>query len=238
MFSTFANPQRFMALSGALLPWITAAALVLAAIGLPWALVFAPGDYQQGDTARIMFVHVPSAWVSMAAYMTMAIGSLIYLVWGHAVADVAAKAAAPVGAGFTAACLATGSLWGQPMWGTWWVWDARLTSVLVLFFLYLGYMALRAAIEDPVKGAKAAAILCLVGTVNIPIIRFSVDWWNTLHQPAAVFRADGPTIHESLLWPLGIMGFAAMFAFGALLLAGMRVEVLQRRARTLEDRLA
>ncbi len=124
------------------------------------------------------------------------------------------------------------------MWGTWWVWDARLTSVLVLFFLYLGYMALRAAIEDPVKGAKAAAILCLVGTVNIPIIRFSVDWWNTLHQPAAVFRADGPTIHESLLWPLGIMGFAAMFAFGALLLAGMRVEVLQRRARTLEDRLA
>jgi heme exporter protein C len=237
MFSFFANPQRFMALSGALLPWLTGLAVALFAVGLPWALIFAPPDYQQGDSARIMFVHVPSAWLASLVYVIMAVASVVSLVWRHALADVAAKAAAPLGAVFTAGALITGSLWGEPTWGTWWVWDARLTSVLVLFFLYLGYMALWAAIEDEQKAARAAAILCLVGAINIPIINRSVEWWNTLHQPASIFRAGGPSMHESLLYPLLVNALAFSVAFAALHLAAMRVEILKRRAASLEARL-
>jgi heme exporter protein C len=238
MISAFANPQKFLALSGWLLPLCAAIAVALLLVGVPWSLVYAPADYQQGETARIMFIHVPSAWVAMGAYMAMAIASVTYLVWGHMVADVAARAAAPVGAAFTALCLATGSIWGRPTWGTWWEWDGRLTSVLVLFFLYLGYLALRSAMDDPVRGAKAGAILCLVGTVNIPIIRFSVEWWNTLHQPASIIREGGPSIDPSMLWPLLIMGSAFMFLFGALMLAGMKAEIWKRRAQVMEARLA
>lgn len=238
MISTFANPQRFLGLSRVLTPLFWTLGLLALAAGVPWSLGFAPADYQQGETARIMFIHVPSAWIAVGAYMTMAVGSLVYLVWGHAVADVSAKAAAPIGAAFTALCLATGSIWGRPTWGTWWEWDGRLTSVLVLFFLYLGYLALRAAIEDPVKGAKAASILCLVGTINIPIIRFSVEWWNTLHQPASIIREGGPSIHPELLQPLLVMGVAFLLVFAAMLMTAMRAEIMTRRAQALEARIA
>ena len=238
MFSALANPQRFLGLSAWLMPLCAACAIVLLLAGVPWSLVFAPADYQQGETARIMFIHVPSAWVAMGAYVSMALASVAYLVWGHQIADVAARAAAPVGAAFTGLCLATGSIWGRPTWGTWWEWDGRLTSVLVLFFLYLGYMALRSAMDDEPKAAKAAAIACLVGTINIPVIRFSVEWWNTLHQPASIIRPGGPSIDPSMLWPLLIMGLAHLFIFGALMLGGMRALIWQRRARMLEARLA
>jgi len=238
MITALANPQRFMALSRSLLPWLAGLAVALFAIGLPWSLFIAPPDYQQGDAARIMFVHVPAAWMSMAVYMTMAAAAISFLVWGHVVADVAVKTAAPLGAAFTAIALITGSLWGQPMWGTWWVWDARLTSVLVLFFLYLGAMALRGAMDDETKAGKACAILVLVGVINIPIIKFSVDWWNTLHQPASVFRAGGPAIDPSLLWPLLVMALAFTIAFAAMLVVGMRGEILRRRVIALEMRRA
>jgi heme exporter protein C len=236
MISSFANPHKFLGLTNWLLPLLSVAALVACVIGVPWSLVFAPGDYQQGETARIMFIHVPAAWIAVGAYTTMAIGSVSFLVWGHALGDIAAKAAAPIGAAFTAMCLATGSIWGRPTWGTWWEWDGRLTSVLVLLFLYLGYMALRSAMEDQTKGAKAAAILCLVGTINIPIIRFSVEWWNTLHQKASIIRKGGPSLDPSMLHPLLVMGVAFLLIFAALTVAAMRAEIWQRRATVLEAR--
>lgn len=241
MISRFANPQRFLSLTNWLLPLFSVLAVVVSAIGVVWSLGFAPADYQQGETARIMYIHVPSAWIAVGAYSGMAIGSLSYLVWGHALGDIAAKAMAPIGAAFTALCLATGSIWGRPTWGTWWEWDGRLTSVLVLFFLYLGYMALRNALEEPgqdnAKAAKAAAILCLVGTINIPIIRFSVEWWNTLHQKASIIRAGGPSLDPSLLHPLLVMGVAFLFIFAALSLAAMRAELWARTADALAARM-
>jgi heme exporter protein C len=236
MISSFANPHKFLGLSNWLLPVLCGLALIACAIGVPWSLLFSPGDYQQGETARIMYIHVPAAWIAVGAYVSMAIGSISFLVWGHALGDIAAKAAAPIGAAFTAMCLATGSIWGRPTWGTWWEWDGRLTSVLVLLFLYLGYMALRSAMEDQTKGAKAAAILCLVGTINIPIIRFSVEWWNTLHQKASIIRAGGPSLDPSMLHPLLVMGVAFLLIFAALTIAGMRAEIWQRRASVLEAR--
>ena len=180
-------------------------------VGL-WLSFTAPPDYQQGETVKIMYLHVPAAWMATFIYGVMALAALGTLVWRHPLADAAQKAAAPLGAGFTFICLATGSLWGKPMWGTYWVWDARLTSVLVLFILYLGLIALWRAIEDPGRAARAAAILTLVGCVDLPIIKFSVDWWNTLHQPASVFRLGGPTIAPSLLWPLIVMSLAFTLA--------------------------
>jgi heme exporter protein C len=236
MITAFANPHKFLSLSNWLLPVLIVAACIACAIGVPWSLLYAPADYQQGETARIMFIHVPSAWIAVGAYISMAIGSISFLVWGHALGDIAAKACAPIGAAFTALCLATGSIWGRPTWGTWWEWDGRLTSVLVLFFLYLGYMALRSAMDDDTKGAKAAAILCLVGTINIPIIRFSVEWWNTLHQKASIIREGGPSLDPSMLQPLLVMGVAFLLIFAALTLAAMRAEIWQRRANVLEAR--
>jgi heme exporter protein C len=230
----FANPTRFTRLAERIQPWAEGLAGVLLVVGLYLALVEAPADYQQGDTVRIMFVHVPSAWMAMFCYSFLAVASAIALIWKHPLADLAAKASAPIGAGFTFLALVTGSLWGKPMWGTWWVWDARLTSVLILFFLYLGYMALWQAIEDGQKAAKAAAVLALVGAVNVPIIKFSVDWWNTLHQPASVLRMDGPAIHPSMLWPLLIMALAFKAYFVALLLVRMRMELNLRRIRALQ----
>src|ERR1700745_652425 len=186
MLSYLANPTRFMRISGAVLPWLGGATLVALVAGLCWSLVLAPPDYQQGESVRIMFIHVPAAWMALSVYLLMAVASAVALVWRHPLAEIAAQAAAPVGAGFTLVCLATGSLWGRPMWGAWWVWDARLTSVLVLFFLYLGYIALVNAFDGPGRGARAGSVLALVGGVNLPIVKFSVDWWNTLHQPASV----------------------------------------------------
>jgi heme exporter protein C len=227
-----ANPSAFMRLSGKLLPWLITATLVLFVYGL--VLSFrAPPDYQQGETVRIMFIHVPAAWLGMACYTLIAISSAGYLIWRHPLADVSAKAAAPIGATFTLLALVTGSLWGKPMWGTYWVWDARLTSVLILFFLYLGLIALRQAIDDPGRAGRAAAILSLIGAVNIPIIKFSVNWWNTLHQPASVMRADGPTIHPALLVPLLVMAIAFTVLFVVLHMKAMRAEILRRRCEAM-----
>jgi heme exporter protein C len=223
-----ANPTRFLALAGALLPWLAALSAILLAAGLYMSFT-APEDYQQGSTVRIMFIHVPFAWLSMMGWGVMALAALGTLIWRHPLADVAAKAAAPIGACFTLLALVTGSLWGKPMWGTYWVWDARLTSVFVLFLMYLGVIALTRAIEDASQSARAAAILILVGAVNLPIIKFSVNWWNTLHQPAAVFRMGGPTIHPSLLWPLAIMALGFTCLFFTLHIAAMRNEIWSRR---------
>jgi heme exporter protein C len=181
-----------------------------------------------------MYLHVPAAWLAMLIYLVMTSAALGTLVWRHPLADAAQKAGAMLGAGFTFLCLGTGSLWGKPMWGTWWVWDARLTSVLVLFLIYLGLVALWRTVEDPGKAARAAAIFTLVGAVNIPIIKFSVDWWSTLHQPASVLRLGGPTIHSSILIPLLLMALAFFLLFATLHLAAMRNEILRRRVRTLQ----
>src|SRR5690348_16573922 len=226
----FANPARFMRLSAALLPWCAGATVLLLAVGLYLALFVAPPDYQQGESVRIMFIHVPAAWMASFVYVVIALASAVALIWRHPLADVAAQEAAPIGAAFTFICLVTGSLWGKPMWGTWWVWDARLTSVLILFFFYLGYLALVNAFDDPTRGARAGAILALVGAVNLPVIKFSVDWWNTLHQPASVIRLGGPTIDVSILVPLVVMAVAFTLFFVAVLLIRMRAAIIQRKA--------
>jgi heme exporter protein C len=228
-----ANPSRFLALVERTLPWLTVITALALALGLYQALFIAPEDYQQGATVKIMFLHVPSAWLAMFCWALMSVAALGTLVWRHPLADVAGKTAAPIGAAFTLLCLVTGSLWGRPMWGAYWVWDARLTSVLILFLMYLGVIALWRTVEDPSRAARAAAILTLVGAINLPIIKFSVDWWNTLHQPASVFRIGGPTIHPSILAPLAVMAIAFVLLFVTLHLAAMRNEILRRRVRTL-----
>lgn len=228
-----ANPANFMRLSGRLLPWLAAATGLCLGIGLYLALLVAPADYQQGETVRIMFIHVPAAWVASLCYVVMTGAALGTLVWRHPLADAAGKAAAPLGAVFTFICLVTGSLWGKPMWGTYWVWDARLTSVLVLFLIYLGLIGLQQAIDEPGRAARAAAILTLVGTVNIPIVKFSVDWWNTLHQPASVFRRGGPTLDPSMLGPLLVMAVGTTLLFTTMHVYAIRTEILRRRVRRL-----
>jgi len=223
------NPTRFMALTDRVLPWLGAAAAVLLGVGLFAAFFLVPPDYQQGETVRIMYIHVPAAWLGMFAYIVMTSASLGVLVWRHPLADAAQKTAAPLGAVFTFVCLVTGSLWGKPMWGTYWVWDARLTSYLVLFLLYLGIIAIRQTMDDTPRGARVAAIMTLVGLIDIPIIKFSVDWWNTLHQPASVFRAGGSTISGSMLWPLLVMAIGASALFLTLHFMALRNEILRRR---------
>jgi heme exporter protein C len=231
---SLANPTRFLGLVGRIVPWLTAATLILLGIGLYLSLFVAPPDYQQGETVKIMFINVPSAWLAMFGYMLIAASALGTLIWRHPLADVAAKTAAPIGATFTFIALVTGSLWGKPMWGTYWVWDARLTSVLVLFLLYLGLIALWNAIEEPGRAGRAAAILALVGAVNVPIIHYSVVWWNTLHQPASVFRLGGPSIDPALLTPLLVMAVAFTLLFVLLHLIAMRAEILRRRVEALQ----
>jgi heme exporter protein C len=227
-FSDLANPTRFLALAARILPWMAGLTVLLFAIGIYLSFTTA-GDYQQGNTVRIMYVHVPAAWLAMMCYTVMAISAIGTLVWRHPLADVSHKAATPIGAAFTLIALATGSLWGKPMWGTWWVWDARLTSVFVLFLMYLGLMALNRALDDPSRAARVSAVLILVGFVNIPIIKFSVDWWNTLHQPASVVRLDGPTIDAEFLLPLLVMAAAFTILFFTLHVAAMRNEIWRRR---------
>ena len=223
-----AAPKFFYPFAGRLLPWLGWLAAGLLLLGAGWGLAVAPADYQQGDSYRIMFIHVPAAWLSMLTYMVMAGGAFVFLVWRIKLADMLAKTCAPLGAAFTALTLVTGSLWGKPMWGTWWAWDARLTSELVLLFLYLGLIALRGAIDEPQRAGRATALLALVGVVNIPIIHFSVEWWNTLHQPASLTRMAGPAIDPAMLTPLLLMiaGFTVYFV--AVLLQRMRCEILQR----------
>jgi heme exporter protein C len=229
----FANPLRYQRIADAVLPWAGGLAVGLSVVGLYLALVSAPPDYQQGEAYRIMYVHVPAAWMALMVYAMMAVMSVIGLVWRHPLAEVAARAAAPIGAAFTAIALLTGSLWGKPMWGTFWVWDGRLTSVLILLFLYLGYIALHDAFDEPARGARAASILCLVGSVNLPIIKFSVDWWHTLHQPSSILRLDGPAIHPSMLWPLLVMALAFLCYFVAVHILRTRAALAERRIRSL-----
>jgi len=234
----FANPTRFLAIARPLKPWLAALGAVCLGVGLWQSLAVAPPDYQQGESVRIMYVHVPAAWMAMFCYVVMAVAAASALLFKHPFADLAARATAPVGAAFTLLALVTGSLWGKPMWGAWWVWDARLTSVLVLFFLYLGYIALANAFDDPQRGNRAAGVLALVGAVNVPIIKFSVDWWNTLHQPASVIRLDGPTIHPDMLWPLLLMAVAYKLYFLYVLIVRIEGEVFATRLRGLERRRA
>ena len=235
--TALANPTRFLALVRILLWPLVLATLLVFTIGL-WMSFTVPDDYQQGRTVRIMFVHVPSVWMAMGAYMVMVSGALGVLVWRHPLADVAARAAAPLGAAFTALGLATGSIWGKPMWGTWWVWDARLTSFLILLIIYLGLITLWSAIEEPARSARLAAIAILVGAINIPIIKFSVDWFTTLHQPASVTRMGGPALAPEFLYPLLTMGLAFLLLFMTLHLAAMRNEILRRQIRTLQRKAA
>ncbi len=229
----FANPGRFLRLGGRAQPWLNAAGLALTLAGLGWGLFLSPADWQQGDTVRIMYIHVPSAWLASAGYASLAACSFVSLIWRHPLADLAAVEIGPVGAGITALCLATGSLWGKPMWGAWWVWDARLTSVLVLFFLYLGHIALVRAFDDPQRGARAGAILALVGVINLPIIKFSVQWWNTLHQGASISLTGAPTMDSRMLWPLAVSTLGFTLGFAAIVCARLRAAVMERRVRGL-----
>jgi heme exporter protein C len=233
-----ANPARFSRLADAVLPWCAGLTVALLALGLYLGLVASPPDYQQGETVRIMYVHVPAAWMALFVYTLVALASAVALIWRHALADVIALAASPVGAAFTLVALASGSLWGKPMWGTWWVWDARLTSMLVLFFLYLGHIALAHAFDDRARGARAAAILALVGFVNVPIIKFSVDWWSTLHQPASISRFDAPAVDPRFLAPLFCMALAFMGYFVFVLLVRVKADLAAARLRAMLDREA
>jgi heme exporter protein C len=233
---TFANPAKFLRVARMILPFAWSAAVAFFAVGLYWGLVVAPPDYQQGETVRIMYVHVPAAWMALLIYSVMAALSASAYVFRHPLADAAAKAAAPIGACFCFLALATGSIWGKPMWGAWWVWDGRLTSMFVLFLLYLGYMAVWQAIEEPWRAAAIARVVALVGFINVPIVKFSVEWWWSMHQGASVFRTDGSTIDAAIRYPLYAMGLAYLFLFVALHLTAIRSEIAERRLR--QTRLA
>lgn len=211
-FSYFSNPLRFIKLCKKLFPFLLTLMVITLGTGLYYALFASPPDYQQKDSVRIMYVHVPAAWLSLMIYFMMAICAFIALVWKHILADLIAKSIAPAGLMFTTICLITGSIWGKPMWGTWWAWDARITSVLILFFLYLGYIALSKAYTHPTQGMKAANLLAIFGSLNLPIIKFSVEWWNSVHQPASIMKLSGPSIHSSMLLPLFLM-FAGFFCY-------------------------
>lgn len=231
-FHKLGSAPYFYPLAGRLLPWCWSITLVLLLAGSVWGLAFAPMDYLQGESYRIIFVHVPSAWLSMMAYGVMATAGLVFLVWKIKLADMLNQACAPIGASFTLLALVTGSLWGKPMWGTWWEWDARMTSELILLFLYIGIIALRSAIEESTRAGRAAALLSVVGVINLPIIHYSVQWWNTLHQPASVSKIGAPSIHTSMLLPLLIMvaGFTLLFA--SVVLVRMQCEILQREKQS------
>jgi heme exporter protein C len=232
----FANPGRFLRLANRIQPWLKALTVLGFVAGLYLALWGSPPDYQQGETVRIMYVHVPAAWIALFTYLALGLASASALIWRHPLADVAAEALSPVGAAFTLIALITGSLWGKPMWGTYWVWDARLTSFLLLFFLYLGHMALLGAFDDRARGQRSAAVLAIVGLINLPVIKFSVDWWNTLHQPASIVRMGGISIDPSMLWPLFIM--AGTFHLFMLTAVIERMRTLLLEARLRNQRLA
>ena len=239
MFSWFANPHRFLMLSSWLAPLFYAAAALLIAWGFWQGLWMVPkDDYQGGDIMRVMFIHVPAAWLAMASYLGMAVMSFVWFIWRHEVADIAAKAIAPLGATWTALCLVTGAIWGKPTWGTWWQWDdARMMSVLFMFFLFLGYMALRAAMDTRQKAARAGAILAMVGALNVPLIKFSVDLFTSLHQDASVITPEGPKMAAVYLWPLLISSLGHSLLFAALVMTLMRAEIWTRRAAQIRARL-
>lgn len=232
-FHYLANPGRFQRVARPILPWLTIAAFVLTLAGLVWGYGFAPADWQQGYASRIMYVHVPAAWVAMAGYAALAACSFVSLVWRHPLADIAAEEIAPVGAGFTGLCLISGSLWGKPMWGTYWVWDARLTSVLILLFLYLGHIALIRAFDNKVHGCRAAAILALAGAINLPIIVFSVQWWNTLHQGNMISLTGDSGLYITMLYPLLVATAGFYLTFTAIVVARMSAALYERKAASL-----
>jgi heme exporter protein C len=229
----FANPGRFLRLGARIQPWLTAAAVILTALGLGLGLFVAPPDWQQGEVVRIMFVHVPAAWLASAGYVALALASAAALIWRHPLADLAAVEISPVGAAVTALCLVTGSLWGRPTWGTYWQWDGRMTSVLVLFFLYAGHALLVRAFDDPERGYRAGAILALIGALDLPVIKFSVEWWNTLHQKASITLTAAPSMAPAMLWPLLIAAIGFSFGFAAILVARLRAAIIERRIRGL-----
>jgi len=228
-----ANPARFLRFAHRIFPWITVIAIICIVAGLVLGLAVVPPDYRQGDAYRIIFIHVPSSWMALMIYVIIAVASAAGFIWRHPLADLIGKSSAPIGACFTFLSLVTGSLWGEPMWGTWWVWDARVTSMLVLFFLYLGYIALNSAYDDPTKGARASAILALVGIVNIPIVKFSVDWWNTLHQPATLSKFDRPSMDSSMIAPLLLMATGFIAFYLVVLIIRLRSEITARRIRNM-----
>ncbi|MDG2154509.1 MAG: heme ABC transporter permease [Gammaproteobacteria bacterium] len=238
-FHKLGSPPYAYRLACLLQPWLFWLATALMAIGAYGGLFVAPTDYQMGDAFRILYIHAPAAYMSMAIYVIMAITSAIGMIWRIKLAFAIAAASAPLGAWFTALALASGAIWGQPMWGTWWVWDARLTSELILLFLYFGYMGLRSAYDDPNQADRASGIIAIVGVVNVPIIKFSVDWWNTLHQPATISKLDNPSITADMLWPLLVMIVAFNLFYGAVLMNRFRCEILnrERNARWLPELL-
>jgi heme exporter protein C len=233
VFNWLANPNRFSKLTGNLqLPLIILSTTMIL-LGLYYGLFDSPEDYQQGDAVRIMYVHVPSAWLASFLFFSLAISCIFYLVWKHPLADLISNAIAPIGAIFSVLTLATGSLWGKPMWGTWWVWDARLTSMLILFFFYLGYMLLSNAFERKIDGSKSASVLAIIGLINLPIIKFSVDWWHTLHQPSSILRMDGPSIDKEMLLPLTLMmvGFSLFSIY--LIITNVKTMLLEKKCEAL-----
>ncbi|RRJ84412.1 heme ABC transporter permease [Aestuariirhabdus litorea] len=231
-FHKMGSPKWFYDITDKWMFWLGLASAVLLAVAMVWGLAFAPADYQQGNSYRIIFVHVPSAFLAQACYIMMAVAGAIGLIWKMKLADMAAKVSAPIGASFTILALLTGAIWGKPTWGTWWVWDARLTSMLLLLFLYFGYMALQSAFDNEATASKASSILALVGLVNIPIIKYSVEWWNTLHQPATLTLTERPAMATEMLIPL-LLSIAAFYCFFTLVfLMRLRTEVLIRENRT------
>lgn len=240
-FSKLGSPRWFYELSDKWLPWLYGAMIVLGLMGLSAALLLVPADYQQGHTIRIMYIHVPVASISLACFPLMAVAGTITLVWKMKLADMVAKCVAPIGAWFTGLALATGAIWGEPIWGTWWAWDARLTSMLIQFFLFVGVIALRSAIESPDAAAKACAVLAIVGAINVPIIKYSVEWWNTLHQPASRISTDAIAPNPPEIWvPLLIMIGAVYIFFVITLLLRTRNEILvrERRSQWVKDLVA
>ena len=233
MFDWLANPNRFNKITEKIQPYILLIAITTLISGLYFGLFDSPKDYQQGDAVRIMYVHVPSAWLASFLYFSLAISCVFYLVWKHPLADLVSSSIAPIGALFSALTLITGSLWGKPMWGTWWVWDARLTSMLVLFFFYLGYILLSNAFERKIDGSKTASVLAIVGLINLPIVKFSVDWWNTLHQPASIIKIGGPSIDDKMLLPLILMFFALSFFSLYLIILNVKTKLIEKKCEAL-----
>jgi len=233
MFDWLANPNRFNRITEKIQPYILLIAITTLISGLYFGLFDSPKDYQQGDAVRIMYVHVPSAWLASFLYFSLAISCVFYLVWKHPLADLVSSSIAPIGALFSALTLVTGSLWGKPMWGTWWVWDARLTSMLVLFFFYLGYILLSNAFERKIDGSKTASVLAIVGLINLPIVKFSVDWWHTLHQPASIIKIGGPSIDDKMLLPLILMIFALSFFSLYLIILNVKTKLIEKKCEAL-----
>ena len=233
MFDWLANPNRFNKITEKIQPYILLIAITTLISGLYFGLFDSPKDYQQGDAVRIMYVHVPSAWLASFLYFSLAISCVFYLVWKHPLADLVSSSIAPIGALFSALTLVTGSLWGKPMWGTWWVWDARLTSMLVLFFFYLGYILLSNAFERKIDGSKTASVLAIVGLINLPIVKFSVDWWHTLHQPASIIKIGGPSIDDEMLLPLILMIFSLSFFSLYMIILNVKTKLIEKKCEAL-----